>query len=203
MCHIYVTHFEQQEKMKHTAEHNVGLTLLSRALTDLYGILIAPEAMEVHLDKNEYGKPYLKDYPQIHFNISHAGDMAICAISSQQIGADVEVLKEFHTSIFRKVFTESEKAFYDQVAVDEKNRREWFFRFWTLKEARIKLAGLGLSMALTGFSFTFDNASGPYEAYCICCSDSKVHCWQQILEEKYVLSVCSALPALNPIIIYI
>lgn len=200
MCHIYITHFEQPEEMKHTAEHKVGLTLLSHALADLYNIRIAPEDMEAHLDKNEYGKPYLKDYPQIHFNISHASDIAICAIGSQKIGADVEVLKDFHTSIFRKVFTESEKSFYDQVAVNEEKSKEWFFRFWTLKEARIKHAGLGLSMSLTSFSFTFDLITEPYT---IQCSDADVHCWQQMLENKYIVSICSSTPIKNFKIQYI
>lgn len=200
MCHIYITHFEQPEKMKHTAEHTVGLTLLSQALADLYNIQIAPADMEAHLDKNEYGKPYLKDYPQIHFNISHASDIAICAISNQKIGADVEVLKDFHTSIFRKVFTEEEKAFYDKMAINEEASREWFFRFWTLKEARIKHAGLGLSMSLTSFSFSFDTETEPYV---IQCSDADVHCWQKIIENQYVLSVCSSIPITNCNIQYI
>ncbi len=189
MCHIYITHFEQPEKMKHTAEHKVGLSLLSATLAECYDIHICSEDIENHLDKNEYGKPYLKDYPHIHFNISHAGDIAICAISNQQIGADVEILKDFHTSIFRKVFTDEEKAFYDKMAVTEEKSKEWFFRFWTLKEARIKHAGLGLSMSLTSFSFTFDLTADPYT---IQCSDKDVYCWQQILEEKYVLSICSS-----------
>lgn len=197
MCHIYITHFEQPEKMKHTAEHKVGLSLLSAALRERYNISISPEDMENSLDKNEYGKPYLKDYPHIHFNISHAGDIAICAISNQQIGADVEVLKDFHTSIFRKVFTDEEKAFYDKMAVTEEKSREWFFRFWTLKEARIKHAGLGLSMSLTSFSFTFDLTAEPYA---IQCSDKDVHCWQQIIEDKYILSVCTSMP-MKPIIL--
>lgn len=200
MCHIYITHFEQPEKMKHTAEHKVGLTLLSHALADLYDIQIAPEDIDAHLDKNDYGKPYLKNYPHIHYNISHASDIAICAISNQKIGADVEVLKDFHTSIFRKVFTEGEKAFYDKMSINEEASREWFFRFWTLKEARIKHAGLGLSMSLTSFSFSFDTETEPYV---IQCSDADVHCWQKIIENQYVLSVCSSIPITNCNIQYI
>lgn len=200
MCHIYITHFEQPEKMKHTAEHKVGLTLLSAALSDLYHIQIAPEDMEAHLDKNEYGKPFLKDYPDIHFNISHASDLAICAISDQVIGADVEKIKEFHDTILRKVFTDEEKAFFQQIADNEAARQEWFFRFWTLKEARIKHAGMGLSMSLTRFSFVFDTECEPFK---ISCSDKDVYCKQQVLEGKYILSVCTCAPTENVEIKYI
>ena len=191
MCHIYITHFEQPEKMKHTAEHRVGLELLSQALADLYHIQIAPEELEHHLDKNEYGKPFLKEHPEIHFNISHANDIAICAVDTQVIGADIEEIRDFHDAILRKVFTDEERAFWEQIATDEDSRREWFFRFWTLKESRIKHAGLGLSMSLTGFSFAFDTSVSPYK---ITCSDKGICFQQEILEDKYVLSVCTANP---------
>lgn len=183
--------------MKHTAEHNVGLALLSAALKDLYDIEISPDTMDKHLDKNEYGKPYLKDYPHIHYNISHADDIAICAIGSQKIGADVEKIHDFNEAILRKVFTEEEKAFFQQMAVDEDARQEWFFRFWTLKESRIKHAGMGLSMSLTSFSFTFDldtDSDLVGDSYSIHCSDKDVYFKQQVLEDKYVLSVCTSNP---------
>lgn len=189
MCHVYITHFEQPDKMKHTFEHNVGLSLLSRALSDLYQIHIAPEELEKHLEKNEYGKPFLKNHPEIHFNISHGSDIAICAMSSQTIGADIEKIHDFTPAIFRKVFTEEEKAFWEQMAVSENAGKEWFFRFWTLKESRIKHAGMGLSMSLTDFSFTFDLTSKPYSIHC---SDSGIHFAQQILEEHYILSLCTS-----------
>ncbi len=192
MCHIYITRFKQPEKMKHTFEHNVGLSLLSQALSDLYQIHIAPEALEEHLEKNEYGKPFLKNHPEIHFNISHGTDIAICAVSSQTIGADIEKIHDFTPAIFRKVFTEEEKAFWEQMAVTEEAGKEWFFRFWTLKESRIKHAGMGLSMSLTSFSFTFDTSTEPYQ---IQCSDAGLFFTQKMLEDSYILSVCSLVPS--------
>ena len=206
MCHIYITHFEQPDKMKHTTEHNVGLTLLSRALSDLYGIEISPDTIEEHVEKNEYGKPYLKDYPHIHYNISHADDIAICAIGTQTIGADVEKMHDFNNAILRKVFTVEEKAFFQQMAIDESASQEWFFRFWTLKESRIKHAGTGLSMSLTNFSFTFEldtDADLGMNSYAIHCSDKDVHFKQQVLENNYVLSVCTSTPIEELNLIYI
>lgn len=194
MCHIYITHFKQPEKMKHTFEHNAGLTLLSQALSDIYKIQIPSDELDDHMDKNEYGKPFLKDYPDIHFNISHGTDIAVCAISSQNIGIDVEDIKEFNPLILRKVFTNREKEFFEKMAIDEAAGQEWFFRIWTLKEARIKHAGMGLSMSLTGFSFDFDLTSEPYKTTC---SDKGIYVQQQILEDRYVLSICSNDPDLK------
>ena len=207
MTHIYITHFQQPEKMKHTTEHKVGMSLLSHALSDLYQIQIDPDEMDDSLGKNEYGKPYLKNHPEIHFNISHTNDLAVCAIGNQNIGVDVEAIKDFSTSIFRKVLTKEEQAFYDAVTSDKNadTKKEWFFRFWTLKEARIKHAGMGLSMSMTSFSFTFatDHYDDETRAYPITCSDKDVYFSQQILEASYVLSVCSSTEAEDIKLIYL
>ena len=155
-------------------------------MADLYQIQIPAEVLDEHLGKNVYGKPYLKDYPQIHFNISHGKDIAICAISNEPVGADVEKIHDFNPLILRKVLTDAEKEFWDSLPEDEKET--WFYRFWTLKEARIKHAGMGLSMSLTSFSFHFDLEKEPYH---IQCSDTDVYFKQLILEKQYVLSLCS------------
>ncbi len=188
MCHIYITHFQEPEKLKHTAEHQVGLSLLSKALEDLYEICIPASEIEAHLETNPYGKPHLKGYPDIHFNISHSRQTAVCAVSSDVIGADVEEIREYFPPVLRKVFTEEERTFFERMSVSEDAAQEWFFRFWTLKESRIKFAGMGLAMALTDFSFSFDTTTDPYR---ITCSDPGLFFHQKILEDNYVLSLCS------------
>lgn len=191
MVSIYLTHFVQPEKMKHTAEHNVGLRLLSQALNDHFQIQIPSEQLDDQMEKNSYGKPSLAAYPEVHFNISHGSDLAVCAVSDHCIGVDVEGIHDFHDTILRKVLTEDEKAFFHQMSTDEATKREWFFRFWTLKESRIKQAGMGLSMSLTGFSFTFDLTKDPYQ---IQCSDPDLFFHQYKLDaadSSYLLSLCT------------
>lgn len=39
----------------------------------------------------EHGKPYLAGLP-LRFNLSHAGEMVLCAVSDQEIGCDVEYI---------------------------------------------------------------------------------------------------------------
>lgn len=36
------------------------------------------------------GKPYLAKEPDIHFNLSHSGEWAVCAISSSPVGVDIQ-----------------------------------------------------------------------------------------------------------------
>ncbi len=192
MCHIYITHFQEPEKLKHTTEHTVGLSLLARALQDLYEICIPASEMEAHLETNRYGKPSLKDYPHIHFNISHSRQLAVCAVSSEVIGADVEEIRDYFPPVLRKVFTEEERLFFEHMSVSKEAAQEWFFRFWTLKESRIKFAGMGLAMALTDFSFSFNTATDPYT---ITCSDPGLSFYQQKIENSYILSLCTEKPA--------
>lgn len=191
MHHIYLTHFTQPETMKHTFEHRIGLTLLSRALSDLYNICIPADKLDATLETNQYGKPFLPGYPDIHFNISHGSDIAVCAIGDSPVGIDIEKLHDFTPAIFRKVFTEEERAFWEQMAVSEDAGKEWFFRFWTLKESRIKHAGMGLSMSLTDFSFSFDLTMDPYG---VSCSDPGIFFYQRQIKEQYILSLCSSYP---------
>lgn len=39
---------------------------------------------------HSYGKPVLKNYPTIHFNLSHAGDWVLCGIGDVSLGVDIE-----------------------------------------------------------------------------------------------------------------
>jgi 4'-phosphopantetheinyl transferase len=44
----------------------------------------------IRINKNQYGKPYLKEYPNFNFNISHSGEYVLCAVDDKSIGIDVE-----------------------------------------------------------------------------------------------------------------
>lgn len=39
-----------------------------------------------HISYGCYGKPYLRDYPNAQFNISHSGQFVACAVSDRPIG---------------------------------------------------------------------------------------------------------------------
>lgn len=200
MCSIYILRFQQTEKHKYRTEHSAGLKLLSCALSDRYSIDIPEDALTDAIRTGTYGKPELVSYPEIHFNISHCDDMAVCALSDQEIGVDIENIKPFQDVILRKVLAGEEKDFLQQMSIDEASHQEWFFRIWTLKESRIKHSGMGLSMPLTDFSFQYDLNTDPYKIYC---SDSDLYFHQYVLEEQYILSVCTSVPETVPQLIYV
>ncbi|MGN0808115.1 MAG: 4'-phosphopantetheinyl transferase family protein [Candidatus Coproplasma sp.] len=93
--------------------------------------------------RNEHGKPYLKD-GQIYFNLSHSGDIAVCALSSQEVGVDVQQVKPVSAGVIERVCTKEEYAFVTQNPQEIDQR---FCRLWAVKESVIKCLGKGLSLS--------------------------------------------------------
>lgn len=120
--------------------------LIARGLKE-YGV----NERNVEYAYNEYGKPYLKSYPSIHFSISHSGTMAAVAFSSRAVGCDIEILRPYDDDIARACFTHSERE--DIFSMDDK--AYGFTRLWTVKESFLKALGTGLLYPMQSFSIRF------------------------------------------------
>lgn len=139
---------------------------------------------------NKYGKPYLKDYPDIHFNISHSGHYVAVAFDNEPVGIDVEMLKKTDgkntkpINIAKRFFAPDEIDYILSAASPLQQKR--FFEIWTKKEALIKREGIGLSKPLHSFSvldctnwndslpLTYHKIFSNDEAVChLCCSKSE------------------------------
>ncbi|MGG0120496.1 4'-phosphopantetheinyl transferase family protein [Bacillus paranthracis] len=109
----------------------------------------------IKFNKNQYGKPYLKDYPNFNFNISHSGDYVLCAVDNKPIGIDVEEVKDIeYEDIAKSFFTEKE---FDYIFNKDLNfQLNKFYELWTLKESYIKCCGQGLLMPLNSFTIEVD-----------------------------------------------
>ena len=98
------------------------------------------------------GKPYLPAHPAWHFNLSHAGSWIVCAVSSFEIGCDIERIREKTPTGIARYFSEEEQRLLN-AAPHETARRELFFRLWTLRESYVKATGEGLSFPLAPVPF--------------------------------------------------
>lgn len=96
----------------------------------------------IHYGSN--GKPYADN---IFFNVAHSGKFAFGISSDKEIGCDVEIIKNAHLDIAKRVFTESE---YNYISKSE-NSSNTFYKLWTIKESYIKLSGEGLRTPLNSF----------------------------------------------------
>lgn len=138
---------------------------------------------------NEYGKPLLPGFQDVHFNISHSGPWVVCAVDDQPVGIDVEIIKPMDFKIAERFFSKDEyRSLMNQ---PEEKKLHYFYRLWTLKESYIKAEGKGLSIPLDSFSMnigsdvitvTVDSGTGSYcftqsflddtSVYAICTSDT-------------------------------
>lgn len=108
---------------------------------------------------NEYGKPYLMDYPQVHFSLSHSGGRVMCAVWNRELGCDVERIRTGSAAEKAEraagYFTPAERTWLASKDTADRGA-EKFFRLWTLKESYVKAVGKGLAISLSSFEVSFD-----------------------------------------------
>lgn len=159
---------------KTNLQHLLGRKLLYRGLKELYGILPGPEG-GFEIGKGDHGKPYLKEFPHIHYNVSHTKGLVACGFAKEPIGIDTEQARPFPEAIVKRVMSVRERQKAELLS--EPERSEYLFRLWTLKESYVKAVGCGITLPLSGFCFEENNTCGLFF-------------YQEILEGKYILSVC-------------
>lgn len=106
-------------------------------------------------DTNPYGKPYLAKEQGVKFNLSHAGDWVVAAVSSLEVGIDVEQIKPIEMDIAKRFFTKDE--YLELMTVNEKDRIILFYKLWTLKESYVKMIGKGLTIPFNTFSISLEH----------------------------------------------
>lgn len=159
---------EQAVKFKHELGQRLcvlAYQLLKQGLSEVYGIEENPV-----FEYNEHGKPSIVGHPEICFNLSHCKEAAICAISDQPVGVDVESVRSFNESLVRYTMNEDEIR---QIESSE-DQAVAFIRLWTMKESAMKLIGTGISndmkhvLQQEGLNFeTFVDAQSRF-VYSIC-----------------------------------
>ncbi len=104
---------------------------------------------EIEFGADSYGKPFLKDYSNFYFNLTHSGCWVACAVDSSPIGVDVEEIQTIDFNIAKSYYFSEEYA--DFIKKPEGDKLEFFFDLWTLKESYMKAAGKGFSIPLQSF----------------------------------------------------
>ena len=113
--------------------------LLKQGLREEYGITENPV-----FEYNEHDKPSIVGHPEIHFNLSHCKEAAICVVSDQPVGVDVESVRSFNESLVRYTMNETEVKEIESA----EDQAVAFIRLWTMKESALKLIGTGISNEL-------------------------------------------------------
>ena len=145
-------HFEKDKKCSVVSD-----MLAKKAIADFCMV----EPCDVVLIQRDSGKPYAENL-DVGFNVSHSGDMVVCAVSSKPIGIDIEKIRPVNMKIARRVCSSDELEFIfgyspseqDFVLTTDSEKLKRFFELWTAKEAFVKFKGTGIK----DIKLSFDKA---------------------------------------------
>ncbi len=136
----------------HRHEDKVRFVAARAALRRLLGARMRCCPQSLRFTANKYGKPRLavacSADPAPYFNVSHAGDFALIALSDRvPVGVDIE-RRDPHCDVAglsRQVLSTLERQLPGERRLD-------FFEYWTAKEAVLKAMGLGVTEHLQRLS---------------------------------------------------
>nr|WP_179883870.1 4'-phosphopantetheinyl transferase superfamily protein [Bacillus cereus] len=106
---------------------------------------------EIRFKYNEYGKPFVENFSDFHFNLSHSGEWVVCTTANFNVGIDIEKVSEIEALKLAKEFFSADE-FYDISNMNSDEQINYFYDLWTLKESYIKTIGKGLYTQLNSFS---------------------------------------------------
>ena len=104
---------------------------------------------EIRFSYNEYGKPFIEG---MYFSISHSADLIAIAISSRNVGIDLEYMIE-------RDYAKISKRIFQHEILDQTE----FYKAWTEHEAIIKCAGLSALSDISQIRFKHDIIHARYD----------------------------------------
>lgn len=185
---IYIRKIQQDSKDKGVSRnkelHKTAHELLQYAVEQEY----KEKVNKLTMRRFQHGKPYFAEkrendeevLSEIKFNLSHSGEMAVCILTKNEVGIDIEKMRKYNPKVANKILSDEEWEILQKSEQKDKD----FTKFWTLKEAYGKYTGKGLGMDFKQIKFCWQEDGR------IGCSDEKVLLYQYEIEQEYILSVC-------------
>lgn len=97
----------------------------------------------VTFDYLGHGKPIIREYPDVHFNISHCKNGILCVISDEgPVGCDIEMVEHKISDALLERCCCSKEI---EAVKNAHNPECEFVKLWTKKEAVVKFTGEGLN----------------------------------------------------------
>lgn len=112
---------------------------------------------EIQFGVLEYGKPFAIGL-DVEFNISHSGDLVVCAVDNKPVGIDIEQIRAMDLNVIKRICTEKEIAYIlgdnqkEEIFCKSANKSILirFFEVWTLRESYGKFIGVGIMKRCVG-----------------------------------------------------
>lgn len=175
--YLYLFSSDIQKHINGFLHHRDKVIAFTSAMLKYYYLpaMLSMKSTELQIGLNDYGKPYLLDYPEIDFSISYSGEyVALAVVFGKKIGIDIELIdKNIDLAMKSTVFSKSECSLID-------NYND-FFVLWTKKEAYLKCLGFGFSNEVYQHTKLNNLWSESYNQY-------KIN--SLLFGKNYILSVC-------------
>ena len=88
------------------------------------------------LEKNGAGAPLPSN--GFYWSLAHKSDYVTAVAADVPVGIDIEKIKEVSQGLYKRIASDEEWN------LSAENRQHLFFRYWTAKEAVLKVAGTGI-----------------------------------------------------------
>ena len=109
---------------------------------------------------------------RLYISLSHSNGIVALVINKEEIGLDIEEIKDIDKKVINNVLNEEELAYYRKL--NEKDKLKYFYEIWCSKEAYIKKKGLSLPLKPKLINL---------EENCLCRT-------YNIINKKMLISVC-------------
>lgn len=170
----FVSKDKQRQVIQLSNDISKKVTLYAEALSRIIACNdLGVSNTEITILRNQYGKPYIKEFPKCHFNISHTSNIIVIVVSNNEIGVDIEKIRNADLRIAKRFFTKYEQEYILENSLVQNNR---FYEVWTKKEAYMKYVGKGLHMPINSFNVFDRNISEKLKTF---------------KRDDYLITICS------------
>jgi 4'-phosphopantetheinyl transferase len=183
----YISKDKLEKIKKYSRTHDIKMTLIADILAR-YLICKTTNLnnTDIYFNKNKFGKPMIRKYNKIYFNISHSFNMVICAVDSALIGIDIEYTNKIDLSSAEIFMTQEE--FLKFMKKNENEKSNYFYTIWTLKESYVKACGEGLVIPFSSLNIKMSSDILSIET-----NNDFNDCYFKVynLGNSYKVSICS------------
>ncbi|MDC9729791.1 MAG: 4'-phosphopantetheinyl transferase superfamily protein [Methyloprofundus sp.] len=153
----YAAYWQTLDQREQGIAQRFKQTKLTQRYVFAHGLLretlagyVAESAEKLVFSLSERGKPFLLDYPELSFNLSHTENAwALAVVQSEcQLGIDIEYFKQRESwkGLVKKCFSPEESEYWHALNVEQQGCA--FYQLWVRKEAFVKAVGQGITLGL-------------------------------------------------------
>jgi phosphopantetheine--protein transferase-like protein len=179
---VFLTESDITRAQRFKAELSRDLFIRGRsAIRAIAGSYTCNKPLEMEIGITLAGKPFLKDHPDLHFNITHCHDVLGVAFACTPVGFDMESKsrKGDFLALAKRFFSTEE---YEMINKPHINKAAYFLERWTAKEAMLKLIGTGIAAGLDK-ALVLSDSEGSFDG-------KKIHL-HRLNRDGYVATVAS------------